>query len=191
MGKVRGDITEIPNKYASIGVRTRSRTLALQPISDLSFLQLRTRRLQKPLFQHSPPPAGSTDASKENVGCHVTSDRQGRFGHFDCGVDEASFGDNILEFGSTKSTRECRPNSLNRDAEVIGTPSSTTQSTCSFTVNHGDCTMQSAIPTTLEMEEFFAAFELHQQQLFLQRYNYDIVNDMSHLGRYEWVRVDN
>ncbi|KAK9726526.1 hypothetical protein RND81_05G221400 [Saponaria officinalis] len=199
-GKITGDVAvmEIPQP-SSLGVRTRARTLALQPNPELSYLQLRNRRLEKPPFQPSPAVHGGVSGSRVRVDSSVTrsggrSDEQGRFRHFGGDVEHeaASFGENNLEFDSTeRGTRESTPCSLIRDAEAIGTPGSTTRPTCSASANRRARNMQRAIPTTPEMEDFFAGFELHQQELFLQKYNYDIVNDIPLPGRYEWVRVDN
>ncbi|XP_074282996.1 cyclin-dependent kinase inhibitor 4 [Silene latifolia] len=180
---------------SSVGVRTRARTLALQPNPELSYLQLRNRRLEKPSF---PPPTAAVKGSEAHrrvqVGSESAGSGKGRFGHFGGDVvEEGSFGEeNNLEFDSTeRGTRESTPCSLIRDPEAIATPGSTTRRTCSVAANRRARNMQRAIPTTPEMEEFFAGFELHQQEQFLQKYNYDIVNDIPLSGRYEWVRVDN
>ncbi|CAI9786324.1 unnamed protein product [Fraxinus pennsylvanica] len=45
------------------------------------------------------------------------------------------------------------------------------------------------MPSAKELEEFFAAEEKYQQQLFAEKYNYDVVNDVPLEGRYEWVRL--
>ncbi|KNA05312.1 hypothetical protein SOVF_191260 [Spinacia oleracea] len=123
---------------------------------------------------------------------------RGRFGHFsdteefhDLGTVDGSFGENNLDFDSReRSTRESTPCSLIRGAETIGTPGSTTRPTCSASANRRARNTQRPIPTNPEMEEFFAGFEHHQQKLFLDKYNYDIMSDMPLSGRYEWVRVD-
>ncbi|XP_021763457.1 cyclin-dependent kinase inhibitor 3-like [Chenopodium quinoa] len=212
-GKITGDVAvmEIPQS-SSLGVRTRARTLALQPNPELSYLQLRSRRLEKPL-PLTPPPVNSDLRSRVRVNpvnsggskkgeSGVVGGGRGRFRHFtdggdsedfhDLGTVEASFGENNLDFDSReRSTRESTPCSLIRDAETIGTPGSTTRPTCSTVVNNRRTrSTQRAIPTNPEMEEFFAGFEHHQQKLFIEKYNYDIKNDMPLPGRYEWVRVD-
>lgn len=75
-GKITGDVAvmEIPQS-SSLGVRTRARTLALQPNPELSYLQLRSRRLEKPPFQpptpeqpplHGGPGGGGTDWDTSN-----------------------------------------------------------------------------------------------------------------------------
>lgn len=220
-GKITGDVAvmELPQS-ATLGVRTRARTLALQPNPELSYLQLRSRRLEKPPFQPPPPkqyPSSKQGFPKQGItNSNVLVDSlnsvsrgsvsEGRFGHFDnvgrCHQGQAeefhdvglepSFGENNLEFDAReRSTRESTPCSLIRDSEAIGTPGSTTRPTCSSSASQRARNMQSgAIPTTPEMEEFFAGFELHQQKLFIEKYNYDIMNDLPLPGRYEWVRVD-
>ena len=76
---------------------------------------------------------------------------------------------NVLS--SCRSTRESTPCSLIRDSEAIGTPGSTTRPTCSSSASQrARNTQRGAIPTTPEMEEFFAGFELHQQKLFIEKY---------------------
>ncbi|KAL2932863.1 Cyclin-dependent kinase inhibitor 3 [Bienertia sinuspersici] len=235
-GKITGDVAvmEIPQSTSSLGVRTRARTLALQPNPELSYLQLRSRRLEKPPF-HPPPSKPSNPKQQEhqeddyggnktqnpnsinqiptstvrvNSGStgSVSKKVQGRFRNFadvgrcdvvenedfhDLPPVEASFGENNLDFDSReRSTRESTPCSLIRDSENIGTPGSTTRPTCSAAANQRARSTQRAIPTNPEMEEFFAGFELNQQKLFIEKYNYDIKNDMPLPGRYEWVRVD-
>ncbi|KAL9228315.1 hypothetical protein vseg_003908 [Gypsophila vaccaria] len=189
-GKISGDVAvvmEIAAQASSggstLGVRTRARALALQPNPELSYLQLRSRRLEKPPFRPRPD---------SRPGLAADSGPRSLFHEDDHDHDVACFGENLLEFDSIeRGTRESTPCSLIRDAETIGTPGSSTRPTCSATASQRVRNMQRAIPTTHEMEDFFAGFELHQQELFLQKYNYDIVNDIPLPGRYEWVRVDN
>uniref|UniRef100_A0A803MLI9 Cyclin-dependent kinase inhibitor n=1 Tax=Chenopodium quinoa TaxID=63459 RepID=A0A803MLI9_CHEQI len=209
-GKITGDVAvmEIPQS-SSLGVRTRARTLALQPNPELSYLQLRSRRLEKPLPPTPPPSKTSNSDSRSRVRVNpggskkgesggVGGGGRGRFRHFTDGGDSEDFHDLELSCGikfvvhlNCRSTRESTPCSLIRDAETIGTPGSTTRPTCSTVVNNRRTrSTQRAIPTNPEMEEFFAGFEYHQQKLFIEKYNYDIKNDMPLPGRYEWVRVD-
>ncbi|KAJ8432540.1 hypothetical protein Cgig2_009304 [Carnegiea gigantea] len=206
-GKITADVAvmEIPQSGASLGVRTRARTLALQPNPELSYLQLRSRRLEKPPFQPSPTKPGNSRGRVGSVKSRSEEDR-GRIdkgavvGRCDSGEieefhdlgGEASCGENNLEFDSReRSTRESTPCSLIRGTETIGTPGSTTRPTCSASASRRGRNTQRAIPTTPEMEEFFAGFELHQQKQFIEKYNYDIMNDLPLPGRYEWVSVDN
>jgi hypothetical protein len=107
---------------------------------------------------------------------------------------EPSFGENCLDFESReRSTRESTPCSLIRASDTMGTPGSTTRRTpSSMTANRRiQNVMQRNIPTTHEMEEFFALAEQQQQRLFTEKYNFDVVNDLPLSGRYEWVRVNN
>ncbi|XP_068665886.1 cyclin-dependent kinase inhibitor 5-like [Aristolochia californica] len=105
---------------------------------------------------------------------------------------EASFGENILDTeGRERRFRETTPSSLIRASENPGTPSSTTRPTTLSASQHRiHGTMCRNIPTTNEMEEFFADAELQQQRIFTQKYNYDPVNDLPLPGRYEWAPLD-
>ncbi|CAL5353513.1 unnamed protein product [Camellia sinensis] len=113
---------------------------------------------------------------------------------------EPSFGENNLDFEGRESllgwgkgkaitlclvlgkesTRESTPCSLIRELDSAGTPGSTTRRTAS--TRRIQNAMQRIIPTTHEIEEFFASAE--------QRYNFDVVNDLPLPGRFEWVRVN-
>ncbi|KAL9275251.1 Cyclin-dependent kinase inhibitor 3-like protein [Drosera capensis] len=182
------------------GVCTRAKTLAmqLQPESELSYLQLRSRRLEKPQF---PPPAprqqrtekGSTQLSRKeserkDVGC---------FGHFGEGAEEGGVegscgGENNLDFdGVERSTRESTPCSFIRDMDAATTPGSAVRPSCSAAASRRARNVtQRIIPTTFEMEAFFADAELQQQKLFMEKYNFDIASDSPLPGRYEWVQID-
>lgn len=186
-GKITGDVAvmEIPQS----GVRTRARTLALQQNPELSYLQLRNRRLEKPPFQpgNSRVRVKSGSTRSESSG---RIDKDAIVGRCDDGGEIQEFYDeNNLDFDDReRSTRESTPCSLIRDAETIGTPGSTTRP---VSASRRARNTERAIPTTPEMEDFFAGFELHQQKQFIDKYNYDIMNDLPLPGRYEWVSVDN
>ncbi|GAB2282018.1 hypothetical protein Dimus_016578 [Dionaea muscipula] len=232
-GKITGEVAVM-----EVGVRTRAKTLALQQNPELSYLQLRSRRLEKPQFQPplpKPRPEKQTQL-KQNAGAggeantnrtgsrlrvgsvnsgsvgsasfSCSKNEEGRFGHFTSwdaagsreaeevgdfvGV-EASFGENNLEYdGAERSTRESTPCSFIRDLDTIGTPGSVVRPSCSAVASRRGAwnSVQRIIPTTFEMEEFFADAELQQQKLFMEKYNFDIVNDSPLPGHYEWVRVD-
>ncbi|KAL5562096.1 hypothetical protein UlMin_031843 [Ulmus minor] len=238
--KITGDVAVMEvslSSHCSLGVRTRAKTLALQrqqqqeqhsdspsvvPDPDeasFSYLQLRSRRLEKPpLFkdpvkqnQQSPPGKGCSggnpkfrnsrlrvgsletmesflDGSVEKLGLGFERDRA------EDGCDlglEASFGENNLEFeGRDRSTRESTPCSLIRQSDALVTPGSTTRRTYSSSANRtlrND--MQRNIPTAQEMEEFFAFAEKQQQRIFIEKYNFDIVNDLPLPGKFDWVQV--
>ncbi|CAK9162365.1 unnamed protein product [Ilex paraguariensis] len=109
----------------------------------------------------------------------------------DFGV-EASFGENNLEFEAReRSTRESTPCSLMRDLDSIATPGSTTRPTRATTANRRIRTaMQTIVPTMHEIEEFFSCVEQQQQNFFMEKYNFDVLNDLPLPGRYEWVKVN-
>lgn len=126
---------------------------------------------------------------EEGEGRFRTFGSEAEYGN-DTGV-EASFGENNLEFeGRDRSTRESTPCSLIRNSDTVGTPGSTTRRSSSIADNQrvGNET-QRTIPTALDMDEFFAQAERQQQKLFVEKYNFDIINDMPLPGRYEWEQV--
>ncbi|KAL6971079.1 hypothetical protein U1Q18_030761 [Sarracenia purpurea var. burkii] len=104
---------------------------------------------------------------------------------------EASLGENVLEFeGRERSTRESTPCSLIRDPESIRTPGSTTKPTRSTEANRIlQNSMRRHIPTAHEMDEFFASAEEQQLRRFIEKYNFDPVNEIPLPGRYEWVKL--
>ncbi|XP_027337794.1 cyclin-dependent kinase inhibitor 4-like [Abrus precatorius] len=77
-----------------------------------------------------------------------------------------------------RSTRESTPCSLLRDSNAVDTQ------------NIHEL-IQRNIPTAYEMDEFFAFAEKQQQTIFMDKYNFDIVNDIPLPGRFEWVQVHN
>ncbi|KAK7859976.1 cyclin-dependent kinase inhibitor 3 [Quercus suber] len=88
-------------------------------------------------------------------------------------------------FAYRSSSRESTPCSLIRDADSIGiTPGSTTRRTSTETNRR-----VRNIPTTQEMEEFFARAEQEHQRIFIDKYNFDFVSDLPLPGRYEWVQI--
>lgn len=71
-----------------------------------------------------------------------------------------------------RSTRESTPCSLIRDPDTIRTPGSSTRPTCSTETNRRtQNTMRRHIPTSQEMDEFFAAAEEDQQRQFIEKYD--------------------
>ncbi|KAF4355319.1 hypothetical protein F8388_026589 [Cannabis sativa] len=110
----------------------------------------------------------------------------------DLGIEEASFGENVLEFeGRERSTRESTPSNLIRDPDIIRTPGSTTKQTNSAetTNRRTQNSSQRHIPTAHEMDEFFAGAEVEQQKQFIDKYNFDPVNEKPLPGRYSWEKV--
>ncbi|TMW89924.1 hypothetical protein EJD97_016445 [Solanum chilense] len=170
---------------SSLGVRTRSTTLALQRLqssssstpppslpsaSDSCYLQLRSRRL------HKPP----TPIPCPNSHPHSAS------------VDEISFPDNNLHFQHThRSTRESTPCSLVREVDEMVNPGSATRRTeLNTTTQRTRNFILRNIPSAHEIEDFFTFAEQQQQRLFMEKYNFDVVNDVPLSGRYEWIRVN-
>ncbi|XP_047334504.1 cyclin-dependent kinase inhibitor 3-like [Impatiens glandulifera] len=176
----------------SFGVRTRAKTLALQKLqsaSESTYLQLRSRRLEKllpsvveskklqPRKHHhvkyvdsgnSPSPNSrsgsrlrSIEVNSVSVGKEEAIDGfiMGRVWNEDETEEKIEFERNI---------RERTPCSLNQGSNTAaGTPN--------FTI------------TTWEMEQFFSCTEQLEQKIFTEKYNYDFVNDLPLPGRYEWV----
>lgn len=111
-GKVSGEVAvmEVPGG-ALLGVRTRSRTLALQraqrPLDkgdaeDAAgeYLELRSRRLEKPhKEQHPPPPPplAPAPATKRGAGRKAAAAAPHALAEDDV---EVSFGENVLDFDS-------------------------------------------------------------------------------------------
>ncbi|CAN6552487.1 unnamed protein product [Malus baccata var. baccata] len=224
-GKVA--VMEVSHSQASLGVRTRAKTLALQrssapSVTSGSYLQLRSRRLEKPPIlmtkrlepKRRKPKTGPNSRSSSRLGVasrcqkpeeaeetaakeeddrrqneqsNTNNDENG-----DLGVEEASFGENVLEFeGRERTTRESTPCSLIRDPDTIRSPGSTTRPTNSAEANWRiQNSLQRHIPTAHDMNEFFAGAEEEQQKKFIEKYNFDPVNDKPIPGRYEWEKVD-
>ncbi|NP_001183727.1 cyclin dependent kinase inhibitor [Zea mays] len=205
-GKVSGEVAvmEVPGG-ALLGVRTRSRTLALQraqrPLDKgdaedaaAEYLELRSRRLEKPHKEHPSPPATAT---KRGAGRKAAAAAAVQHVLMQDEVEvEVSFGDNVLDLDTMeRSTRETTPCSLIRNPEMISTPGSTTKSkTSSNSTTSRRRTEETPscrfIPSSLEMEEFFSAAEQQEQHSFREKYNFCPVNDCPLPGRYEWARLD-
>ncbi|XP_071713342.1 cyclin-dependent kinase inhibitor 4-like [Rutidosis leptorrhynchoides] len=194
------------------GVLTRAKTLALQKAVGGNYIQLRSRRLVKPI---SPKKDNDTNPSKlrgvnslrskhESVVSVVNilkldDEKDGICEEFEkkdgvnLGIDnECSIGENDLEIQTRgRNTRETTPCSLIRDPNVIKTPGSSTKPTRSI---DNEYRMQNAtpihIPSPSEMDEFFTGPEKQQQQKFIEKYNFDPVNDKPLHGRYEWMKID-
>lgn len=179
-----------------IGVRTRARTLALQRLQSSSppspsppsssYLQLRSRRLQKPKV--ASPKRGPKSSAKARA-CSKAAPKQEP--ENDAGV-EVSFGENVLDPEvRTRNDRETTPCSPIKDSESAITPGSTTRKTNSVaTSKRAQASKTGHIPTACEIEEFFTGAEQLQQQSFAEKYNYDPVKDCPLPGRYEWVKLD-
>ncbi|XP_048334163.1 cyclin-dependent kinase inhibitor 5 [Ziziphus jujuba] len=259
--KAAGEVAVMEVAQSSLGVRTRAKTLALQRLqkspaktpapapaatSSGSYLQLRSRRLEKPPIVmpnnsehkrqskgaklgcvHNSPKATNPNprtssrlrvgsvasGSHGSVSIGVLNGEDGEKGieakeivgkeeeevqennntaNGDLGIEEASCGENLLDFeGRERSTRESTPCNLIRDPDVIRTPGSSTRPTNSAeTSRRIQNSSRRHVPTTREMDEFFAGAEEEQQKQFIKKYNFDPVTDTPLPGRYEWEKVD-
>ncbi|KAJ0253048.1 Cyclin-dependent kinase inhibitor 3 [Hirschfeldia incana] len=193
--KITGGTEAATEPTSSSGVRTRAaKTLALKRLnssaSDSScYLQLRSRRLEKPpsLVEPKQPPRHQKSGIKVSGSKKVDSVNSGSVSVAQsCDGDECSCGENSPEFETRQqSTRESTPCNFVEDLEIIVTPGSSTRSiTRDYTRG-----LASMVPTSIELEEFFAYAEQQQERLFMEKYNFDIVNDIPLAGRYEWVQV--
>ncbi|RLN39181.1 cyclin-dependent kinase inhibitor 4-like [Panicum miliaceum] len=168
-----------------LGVCTRSRSLALQRLKKQQtqwegkegpngdYLELKSRRLKK-----LPPPVPTRKRCRGRKTTTTSAVPQEEV--------EGSFGENILELeGKDRSTRETTPCSL-AIFETIGTPGSTTRP--SHSSHRG---VQVPVRTiSVSWNELFGDTERQQQQAFIDKYNFDPVNDCPLPGRFEWVKID-
>ncbi|KAL5210783.1 hypothetical protein ABZP36_006406 [Zizania latifolia] len=195
-GKVSGEVAVMEVAGALLGVRTRSRTLALQRTSQkppekgegdpgAEYLELRSRRLEKP---HTPPPPKEKEAARRAAAVRKPPPATEEFEP----EVEVSFGDNVLDLDAMeRNARETTPCSLIRSSETISTPGSTTKPKNSMSSRRRmETSVCRYIPSSLEMEEFFAAAEQQQHQAFREKYNFCPVNECPLPGRYEWARID-
>ncbi|CAI9288359.1 unnamed protein product [Lactuca saligna] len=206
-----GDVVAVMDvSQSSLGVRTRAKTLALQKLratkstatppespaveqdSELSYLQLRSRRLEKPPFQQL------TCCRQQNPNPNLLTISSGVSGSVGSGSldtqikageeteESCHFGENNIDFdGRERSTRESTPCSLIKDIYDIYTPGSSTRS-----MNlEASRISQNSMPLAQEIEEFFTRHDQEQQRRFADKYNFDIVNEKPLGGRYEWVQV--
>ncbi|KAI3667936.1 hypothetical protein L6452_43007 [Arctium lappa] len=233
--KLAGDVVAVMEvSQSSLGVRTRAKTLALQKLQasksavtaspvtencpELSYLQLRSRRLEKPPFQPlitccdrrnpNPNKAGSRLVMCSSVSGSVRSGSFGEQHQIVCetqirageeteescyfGGEGGSFGEDDIDFGGRgRSSRESTPCSLiRRDLNGVGIPGSSTRARNLEASNRTTQSSIRSMPLALEIEEFFARHDQEQQRRFAEKYNFDMVNEKALEGRYEWVRVE-
>ncbi|CAG7907742.1 unnamed protein product [Brassica rapa] len=179
-----------------------------------SYLQLRSRRLQKkpPIVvirrrkkqrrvrnpnsqnQDSGRGSGSGDGSRsdsvaESVVCGKAKDFNGEIN-----MDELR--NALLTLSFNRTTRESTPCSLMRKPESISSPGSTPKLNTGVSDDRNDQREESFsgsrchLPTTPEMDEFFSGAEEEQQKQFIDKYNFDPVNEQPLPGRFEWKKID-
>ncbi|KAG8370880.1 hypothetical protein BUALT_Bualt13G0029400 [Buddleja alternifolia] len=186
--KTTANVAVMEVSQPSLGVRTRAKTLALRRLQstaarppskpDSCYLQLRSRRLEKHM-------------QKRNSQNDVEFGSRGECLRLISTSIEASFGENNLENEDRgRSTRESTPCSLIRKDDAVTIPGSTRKKTCSSAASR---IVQNAllmnVPSVCELDEFFGHEEQSMQRHFIDKYNFDVVNDRPLSGRYEWVRV--
>ncbi|CAH8380891.1 unnamed protein product [Eruca vesicaria subsp. sativa] len=172
--------------------------------SGNSYLQLRSRRLQK-----KPPivviKQRKQQQRKESRGRNPKSDSVAESD--DVYGKEKELNDEINK-GSTsfegkklelqgieslnRSTSESTPCTLNREAEINTSVESATKLNTSDNSDQREENLSgSHRPTTPDMDRFFSGAEEEQQRLFIEKYNFDPVNEQPLPGRFEWEKVDN
>ncbi|XP_010413958.1 PREDICTED: cyclin-dependent kinase inhibitor 4-like [Camelina sativa] len=178
-----------------------------------SYLQLRSRRLQKkpPIVlirrKHqrrketcgrNPNPSHNPQILDSICGDGSRSDSVsesvvfGKNQELVCEINkDPSFG----EATEQRTTRESTPCSLIGKPEIITTPGSSTKlNICISESNQREESLSRSshrhLPTTPEMDEFFSGAEEEQQKQFIEKYNFDPVNEQPLPGRFEWTKVD-
>ncbi|XP_049363895.1 cyclin-dependent kinase inhibitor 4-like [Solanum verrucosum] len=223
--KTTGEVVAVLD-VSPLGVRTRAKTLALKRLQKSSsgggdggdvgggcYLQLRSRRLEKPLvgFERKRRKHPLKESKRQNRSLRVRKMKGQSWNSGSVEGEEekkeevhvqenqkeidnnGSFeGENLLEFdGRERTTRESTPCNLIRDPDNIPTPGSSTRPNNASEANGREPTSaQRIIPTAHEMNDFFAGTEEKQQKQFIEKYNFDPVNDKPLPGRYKWVKVD-
>ncbi|XP_073156990.1 cyclin-dependent kinase inhibitor 3-like [Henckelia pumila] len=170
---------------ASLGVRTRAKTLALRRLQSTvaapsleipdscCYLELRSRRLEKPPQLHT--------SRKVRRSCRCG----GPLVEVDGLEMEASLGENVLNTEvRERDNRESTPCSSTMGSNPGPAPGSSA-SNRRGALN----SLFMNVPTPFELEEFFTHEEQALQRLFTEKYNFDFVNELPLPGRYEWVKV--
>ncbi|KAL0844187.1 hypothetical protein Bca101_017433 [Brassica carinata] len=94
-----------------------------------------------------------------------------------------------------RTTRESTPCSLIRKQESTTSPGSSAKLSNGISDNSNQRDESFAgshrhLPTTPEMDQFFSGAEEEQQKQFIEKYNFDPVNEQPLPGRFEWKKVD-
>ncbi|XP_073144221.1 cyclin-dependent kinase inhibitor 3-like isoform X2 [Henckelia pumila] len=205
--KTAGDTAVVEMSQSSLGVRTRAKTLALQRLQstaastaappaenpDSCYLELRSRRLEKqPQQQHN-----SRKGRRRSCVCpgREHSEECCEAASISCSIGaggleiEASLGENSFDTEARdRITRESTPCSSTRAATTPGSSSRRMHlRTPSQRVSLNAVFLN--MPTPLELEDFFAIEEQSMQRHFIEKYNFDFVNESPLPGRYEWVKA--
>ncbi|CAN6996520.1 unnamed protein product [Brassica rapa subsp. trilocularis] len=198
---------------SSLGVLTRAKSLALQrkPSSSFSlpkttdcggsYLQLRSRRLQKkpPIVvikrrkqQLRRKESCGRNSKSDSV---AESDGKEKVLSDEINNNKGSSSESTFFFtyslSLNRSTRESTPCTLNRDAEINTSLGSSTKLNNGISDQREETLSGSHRPTTPDMDRFFSGAEEKQQKQFIDKYNFDPVNELPLPGRFEWEKVDN
>ncbi|KAL9842779.1 Cyclin-dependent kinase inhibitor 4 [Arabidopsis thaliana] len=185
-----------------------------------SYLQLRSRRLQKkpPIVVirstkrrkqqrrnetcgRNPNPRSNLDSIRGDGSRSDSISESVVFGKDKDLISEINkdptFGQNFFDLEeehTQRTTRESTPCSLIRRPEIMTTPGSSTKlNICVSESNQREDSLSRSHrrrPTTPEMDEFFSGAEEEQQKQFIEKYNFDPVNEQPLPGRFEWTKVD-
>ncbi|KAK6143998.1 hypothetical protein DH2020_020818 [Rehmannia glutinosa] len=190
--KMTVDVAVMDVSQSYLGVRTRAKTLALQRLQsttaaarppskpDACYLELRSRRLEKPMQQQNSRIVRHGCGCRGDEGSGIGGGVEffgpgtisGSIGGENLGI-EASFGENNLDFAageSERGTRESTPCSLIKAADIVNTPGSTTKKTCSIALSQtARNELLANVPCARELEEFFAREEQSMQRYFIEK----------------------
>ncbi|XP_009143943.1 cyclin-dependent kinase inhibitor 4 isoform X1 [Brassica rapa] len=208
------EVSPSSSSSSSLGVLTRAKSLALQrkPSSSFSlptspspnqkttdcggsYLQLRSRRLQK-----KPPIVVIKRRKqqlrrKESCGRNSKSDSVAESdGKEKVLSDEINNNKGSSSESLNRSTSESTPCTLNREAEINTSLGSSKKLNNGISDNSDQIEENlsgSHRPTTPDMDRFFSGAEEEQQKQFIDKYNFDPVNEQPLPGRFEWEKVDN
>ena len=162
-------LSKTPRTSSSSAVKPATVTEMVQPVSP----EMVQQRCLSPTSSEIPASCCSSNGS---IGLD-----QDRIKLLDLEVESAQVetstcnGGQEIERREMKSSSELRENSQEPEPMEIN--------------SHRVLSKAKAMPTELELEEFFAASEKDIQKRFQDRYNYDIVKDVPLEGRYEWVQL--
>ncbi|KAG2327763.1 hypothetical protein Bca4012_036781 [Brassica carinata] len=170
-----------------------------------SYLELRSRRLQKkpPIVvikrrkqQRRKESPGRNPNPRSDLVAESDECRQDKVLNDE--TNNKCSTENFLELQDCESlqrnTRESTPCTLNREAEINTSLGSSTKLNNGISDNSDqreESLSGSHRPTTPDMDRFFSGAEEEQQKKFIDKYNFDPVNEQPLPGRFEWEKVDN
>ncbi|EFH55667.1 predicted protein [Arabidopsis lyrata subsp. lyrata] len=186
-------------------IQLRSRRLQKKP----PIVVIRSTKRRKETCGRNPNPSSNLDSIRGSIcadGSRSDSVSEtlvfGKDKELVCEINkDPSFGQNFFELEEdeptqsfNRTTRESTPCSLIRRPEIITTPGSSTKlNICVSESNQREESLSRShrrLPTTPEMDEFFSGAEEEQQKHFIEKYNFDPVNEQPLPGRFEWTKVD-